>query len=129
VEFDVQDDEKDSQEAEPEHIFNYLYALAITASERLLAVTTLLLVAPAVVVNDLACRLHASLIEHVGLEVAMRDHVAEITKRTGLPVMFTAREVPVAISPEMTTNLFRVMQENLQNVFKHARATDVTVGL
>jgi signal transduction histidine kinase len=43
--------------------------------------------------------------------------------------MFTAREVPVAISPEVTTNLFRVMQESLQNVFKHAGATDVTVRL
>ena len=79
--------------------------------------------------HDLAYRLHPSLIEHVGLEVAMRDHVAEFTKRTGLPVMFIAREVPVAISPEVTTNLFRLMQESLQNVFKHAGATDVTVRL
>jgi hypothetical protein len=80
VEFDVQDNEKDSQEADPKPIFNSLYASAITASERLLAVTTPFLLSPAVVVNDLAYRLHPSLIEHVGLEVAMRDHVAEFTK-------------------------------------------------
>jgi signal transduction histidine kinase len=43
----------------------------------------------------------------------MRDYVAEFTKRTGLPVMFIAREVPVAISPEMTTNLFPVTRESL----------------
>jgi len=79
--------------------------------------------------HDLAYRLHPSLLDHVGLEVAMRDHVAEFTKRTGLPVMFTAREVPGTLSPEIATNLFRVMQESLQNVSKHAQATDVTVRL
>ena len=79
--------------------------------------------------HDLAYRLHPSLLEHVGLEMALRDHVAEFTKRTGLPVMFTAREVPGTLSPEIATNLFRVMQESLQNVFKHAQATEVTVRL
>ena len=79
--------------------------------------------------HDLAYKLHPSLLEHVGLEVAARDHVAEFTKRTGLPVMFTAREVPGTLSPEIATNLFRVMQESLQNVFKHAQATEVTVRL
>ena len=39
--------------------------------------------------HDLAYRLHPSLLEHVGLEVAARDHVAEFAKRTGLSVRFT----------------------------------------
>ena len=79
--------------------------------------------------HDLAYRLHPSLLEHVGLEVALRDHVAEFTKRTGLPVTFDAREVPAMVSQEIATNLFRVMQESLQNVSKHAQATRVTVRL
>ena len=79
--------------------------------------------------HDLAYKLHPSLLEHVGLEIAIRDHVAEFTKRTGLPVTCTAREVPRIIPPEIATALFRVMQESLQNVFKHAQATDVTVRL
>ena len=79
--------------------------------------------------HDLAYRLHPSLLEHVGLEVAARDHVAEFAKRTGLPVTFTARAVPERLSSEVATNLFRVMQESLQNVSKHAQATGVTVRL
>jgi PAS domain S-box-containing protein len=79
--------------------------------------------------HDLAYKLHPSLLDHVGLEVAIRDHIAEFTKRTGLPVTFTAREVPGTLSPEIATNLFRVMQESLQNVSKHAQATDVVVSL
>lgn len=79
--------------------------------------------------HDLAYRLHPSLLEHVGLEVAIRDHAAEFAKRTGLSVIFTAREVPEGLSPEIATNLFRVMQESLQNVSKHAQATEVTIKL
>ncbi|TMQ31321.1 MAG: PAS domain S-box protein [Nitrospirae bacterium] len=79
--------------------------------------------------HDLAYRLHPSLLEHVGLEVALRDHVAEFTKRTGLPVTFDAREVPAMLSQEVAINLFRVMQESLQNVSKHAQATRVIVRL
>ena len=79
--------------------------------------------------HDLAYRLHPSLLEHVGLEVAARDHVTEFMKRTGLPVTLTAREVPGTLAPEVATNLFRVMQESLHNVLKHARATEVTVKL
>lgn len=79
--------------------------------------------------HDLAYKLHPSLLDHVGLEVAMRDHVDEFAKRTGLPVTFTAREVPEALPSAVKTNLFRVMQESLQNVFKHAQASDVSVKL
>ena len=59
----------------------------------------------------------------------MRDHVTEFTKRTGLPVTFTPHEVPGGLASNIATSLFRVMQESLQNVFKHAGATDVTVRL
>ena len=79
--------------------------------------------------HDLAYKLHPSLLEHVGLEIAIRDHVAEFTKQTGLPVTCIVREVPETLPPEIATALFRVMQESLQNVFKHAQATDVTVRL
>jgi signal transduction histidine kinase len=79
--------------------------------------------------HDLAYKLHPSLLEHVGLEIALRDHVAQFTKQTGLPVTCIAREVPGTLPPEIATALFRVTQESLQNVFKHAQATAVTVRL
>jgi signal transduction histidine kinase len=79
--------------------------------------------------HDLAYQLHPSLLEHVGLELALRDHVAQFTKQTGLPVTCIVHEVPGTLLPEVATALFRVMQESLQNVFKHAQATAVTVRL
>lgn len=79
--------------------------------------------------HGLAYRLHPSLLEHVGLEVAMRDHIAEFRKRTRLPVAFLARAVPETIAVDVATNLFRLMQESLQNAAKHAQATEITVRL
>jgi len=79
--------------------------------------------------HDLAYKLHPSLLEHVGLEMALRDHAADFTKRTGLPVTFGVHKVPGMLSKEIATNLFRVMQESLQNVSKHAQATEVIVKL
>ncbi|HVG01813.1 MAG TPA: PAS domain S-box protein, partial [Nitrospira sp.] len=80
--------------------------------------------------HDLAYRLHPSLLEHVGLEVAVRDHIDEFTKRTGLPVqLVVARHMPEKLPLETATNFFRVMQEGLQNVSKHAAATQVLIKL
>ena len=79
--------------------------------------------------HDLAYKLHPSLLDHVGLEVAIREHVEEFAKRTQVPVVYTPREVPGTLPPEIATTLFRIMQESLQNVSKHAQATGVTVRL
>ena len=79
--------------------------------------------------HDLACKLHPSLLDHVGLVTAVRDHVAGFTKQTGLSVTVTARKVRKALPPEVATALFRMMQESLQNVSKHAAATYVTFRL
>jgi PAS domain S-box-containing protein len=79
--------------------------------------------------HDLAYKLHPSLLEHVGLEVALRDHIIDFAKRTELPVQFTVHKIPKTVSLEIATSLFRVMQESLQNVSKHAQATEVSIRL
>ena len=79
--------------------------------------------------HDLAYKLHPSLLDHVGLELAVREHVDEFAKRTKVSMIYTPRQVPETLSPEIATTLFRVMQESLQNVSKHAVATNVTVRL
>jgi signal transduction histidine kinase len=79
--------------------------------------------------HDLAYKLHPSLLDHVGLELAVREHVDEFAKQTKVSMIYTPRQVPETLSPEIATTLFRVMQESLQNVSKHAVATNVTVRL
>ncbi|MCP9449493.1 MAG: PAS domain-containing protein [Nitrospira sp.] len=80
-------------------------------------------------VHNFAYRLHPSLLEHLGLEAAIRDYVDEFRRRTGLAVRYVKRGITQTIPLDIATCLYRVMQEGLQNVQKHAAASDVLVAL
>ncbi|OQW38345.1 MAG: hypothetical protein A4C66_00020 [Nitrospira sp. HN-bin3] len=80
-------------------------------------------------VHTLAYRLHPSLLEHAGLCPAVEDHVHQVSRRVGLPISLKITGVPAVVSLDHATCLFRVMQESVQNVVKHAHATAVTVQL
>lgn len=80
-------------------------------------------------VHSLAYRLHPSLLEHAGLRPAVEDHVQQVSRRTGLPIRLKIAGVPTTVPLDHATCLFRVMQESVQNVVKHAQATQVVVQL
>lgn len=80
-------------------------------------------------IHNLAYKLHPSLLEHAGLQPAIEDHIHKVTERTGLRIILKVKDVPGAIPLDWSTCLFRVLQESLQNVVKHADATEVLVRL
>ncbi len=80
-------------------------------------------------VQRMAHQLHPSILEHIGLEAAVREHVDEFAGRTGLTTQLVVRRLPPTIPLEQATCLFRVLQESLQNVRKHANATTVLIRL
>jgi PAS domain S-box-containing protein len=77
----------------------------------------------------LAHQLHPSLLEHAGLEAAAREYMEEFSTRTGLATEISVRNLPAPIPIEQATCLYRVLQESLENVRKHAEATNVLVRL
>ncbi len=77
----------------------------------------------------LAHQLHSSLLEHAGLEAAAREYVEDFSTRTGLATEIIVRNMRAPIPLEQATCLYRVLQESLQNVRKHAEATNVLVRL
>ncbi|MDH5741020.1 MAG: PAS domain S-box protein, partial [Nitrospira sp.] len=79
--------------------------------------------------HDLAYRLHPPLLRHLGLQTAIEDHIAKAIERTGLRISLEAKNLPKSIPRDWSTCLFRVFQESLQNVAKHAKATEVSVRL
>jgi signal transduction histidine kinase len=79
--------------------------------------------------RNLAHRLHPSLLKHAGLQAALDEHVHQAMKRCGLDITLKVRDVPDSLSTDVATCLFRVFQECLQNVAKHAHATEVLVKL
>jgi signal transduction histidine kinase len=53
----------------------------------------------------------------------------EFEKRSEIPIDFTSNVASVQLSPDMTTGLFRIFQECLTNISRHAGATHVEARL
>lgn len=79
--------------------------------------------------HDLAYRLHPPLLRHFGLQATIEDHIAKAIERTGLHIVLQVKNYPRSVPLDWSTCLFRVLQESLQNVAKHAKATEVLVKL
>lgn len=79
--------------------------------------------------QKMAHELHPSILEHVGLEAAIREHTDEFAARTGLSVDLSLDPVANGLPLGHATCLYRVLQESLQNVRKHAHATSVLIRL
>lgn len=79
--------------------------------------------------HDLAYTLHPSLLQHAGLHAAIEEHLSKLVQRTTLHVTFTVSGLPKGLCMETATCLFRVFQESLQNIVKHAEAAAVSIRL
>jgi signal transduction histidine kinase len=81
-------------------------------------------------VRDLAHDLRPPLLDKLGLVQAIQVFCQEFTKRTGIPVDFLAAGVEgVGLDADTAITLFRLVQEGLTNIRKHARASQVTIRL
>lgn len=80
-------------------------------------------------VHNFAYRLHPPQLEHIGLEAAIRDHADEFRRRSGLVTACELRNLPKTLPMDLATCLYRVTQESLQNVLKHAEASKVVIRL
>jgi PAS domain S-box-containing protein len=78
--------------------------------------------------HSLAAGLRPSSLDHVGLEAALREYCRSAGSKLGLRVRFKARSSQGERLPtEMETALYRIVQEAVTNVVRHARATRVDV--
>jgi signal transduction histidine kinase len=69
------------------------------------------------------------MLEHLGLVAALRWLVKTQAQRVGYHASFTADELPDAPSPDVEITCYRVLQEALTNIARHARARHVSVAL
>ena len=67
-------------------------------------------------------------LEHDGLVTAMRRHAAAVQGRLGLPVVVEAN-LEERLSPDIEDCLYRIGQEALHNVVKHAGASGVQLTI
>jgi signal transduction histidine kinase len=69
------------------------------------------------------------MLDHHGLASALDWHARNFSKRTGIAVAVRASEPAVRPAPQVEIALFRIAQEALNNVAKHARARRVEIAL
>jgi two-component system, NarL family, sensor histidine kinase DegS len=80
-------------------------------------------------VHRFARELRPPLLDDLGLIPALRAYMKDFTRRTRIPIHFTAFAAIEKMEGDKRTVLFRVVQEALSNVDKHARAGSVNVSI
>ena len=80
-------------------------------------------------VHALSYRLHPAILEDLGLAAALRAESEHFTRHESIAVDVKLREIPEVIPHEPALCLFRVAQEALRNVARHAHARAVGLSL
>lgn len=79
-------------------------------------------------VHRIALDLRPALLD-LGLVAALEWQVKEFAKQTGIQSSFSANHRDIGLDNDQATALFRIAQEALTNIAKHANASRVTVKL
>jgi signal transduction histidine kinase len=80
-------------------------------------------------IHQLSRQLHPAILEDLGLPAALRAECAAFVERHNVPCEFITRNVPYKIPEDISLCIYRVVQEALRNVGKHAGAETVEVRL
>src|SRR5258707_9481426 len=80
-------------------------------------------------VHRFARKLRPAMLDELGLLPALRSYLKNFAERTGLHVRFAASPEAEHLNDDQKTVVYRLAQESLTNVVKHARASHVTLSL
>ncbi len=80
-------------------------------------------------VRNLSLDLRPSILDDLGLVAALRWYLDRQAERAGFGAQFTAEAFEEPLAPELEITCFRIVQEALTNVVRHARARHVYVSL
>lgn len=78
-------------------------------------------------IRDIALLLRPSMLDDLGLIPALEWQAREVSRRTGIDVRVSAENVSDALPDPVRTCIYRVTQEALQNVSRHAGAKHARV--
>jgi signal transduction histidine kinase len=80
-------------------------------------------------VRDLSRLLHPAVLDDLGLPAALDWHLREFGRRHGLAVRIVAVAMEDRLPPAIEIAVYRIVQEALNNVARHAKATSCVVEL
>lgn len=80
-------------------------------------------------VRRISSELRPGVLDHLGLAAALEWQANEFQNRTGIKCELHTELAEAALDQDVSTTLFRIFQETLTNVIRHAGATQVRVDL
>ena len=80
-------------------------------------------------IHDLALDLRPPQLDDLGLAAALRWHVDRQAQASGIRISFETDELPARMPPELTIACFRIVQEALTNIIRHAHARHAWIEL
>lgn len=80
-------------------------------------------------IRRISSDLRPVLLDDLGLAAAIEWHLSEFGKRSGIKTDFFTLESTIEIPRAIATGLFRIYQESITNIARHAEATEVMVEL
>jgi PAS domain S-box-containing protein len=80
-------------------------------------------------VQKIATQLRPGILDNLGLRAAIEWQTEEFASRTGIVCRVDCPEELVDLDQERSTACFRILQETLTNIARHANATEVHISL
>jgi len=81
------------------------------------------------VVHGISRQLHPSILDDLGLVNAIEAECMNFSQREGIQVKFTSKNVPATLPRDLALCLYRIAQESLRNIAKHAKTDKAVVVL
>jgi signal transduction histidine kinase len=78
-------------------------------------------------VRDLSHLLHPPVLDDLGLAAALTSYTADFGRRHGIAVDFSCKGMDDRLPPEVEAAAYRIVQEALTNVARHAKADSCSV--
>ena len=80
-------------------------------------------------VHDISRQLHPAILDDLGLVDAIKSECASFSKREGISVRFEPINIPEVIPKDAALCIYRIMQESLRNIAKHAQVEEAEILL
>jgi signal transduction histidine kinase/ligand-binding sensor domain-containing protein len=102
---------------DPDRAFDQVNEIAAAASDALKEV------------REIAYNLRPVELDRLGLTKALRAMVNKVAASTGISISAGIDELDHFFSPESEINLYRIVQESINNIVKHSGATEASVKI
>ena len=80
-------------------------------------------------IREMSLNLRPSMLDDIGLMPTLHWHFERYTNQTGIKVSFSHNGITQRLLPEVETAVYRIVQEALTNIARHAQVTEAFIQL